>query len=139
MRIPVVLTIICIAFIVLMLSAVSGVEAAAYPNITVTASPSVFNPGSGTTITYTLSNTSTCEVVITITDTSGNTILKVNNHNVNPGTYTYAWDGKDKYGNLVPDGNYKITVNGARKIVDNSNYVMHSVAVYDNMNEYYVF
>ena len=140
MRIPVVLAVMCIAFLILMLSSVFGVEAASVgPSLTVTASPSVFNPSSGTTITYTLSNTYKCVIVLTITDGSGNAILRVNNYGVSPGTYTYVWDGKDNNGNQVPDGNYKITVNAANIIADGTSYIMHSVAVYDDATGYHVY
>ena len=112
-----------------MLNAVPDAEAA-IPDITVTASPRVLDPVSGTTITYTLSNTASSEVVLTIADASGNIVMTVNTMGVIPGTYTYIWDGKDSGGNRIPDGSYNVTVRAATKLLDGADYVLHSVFVY---------
>ncbi len=76
------------------------------PTITgVTDSPDSFNPKAGekTTISYTLSEQ--CKVKIKIYNSSGK-LIRTLSKTQSMGPNSMVWDGKDKNGNIVPDGTY---------------------------------
>jgi flagellar basal-body rod modification protein FlgD len=49
---------------------------------------------------------------LTVTDTNGK-IVYAGAGETAAGNHNFAWDGKDNYGNQLPDGAYKLTVNAA--------------------------
>lgn len=60
-------------------------------------------------INYNLS-TNAQKVSISIFDSSGKLIRKIEVGQQNSGANSYVWDGKDANGNKMPDGNYKFKV-----------------------------
>jgi len=76
------------------------------PTITgVADSPDPFNPKAGqtTTISYTLSEK--CIVFIDIYDSAGNLMRTLSKTQL-AGANSMIWDGKDRFGDIVPDGTY---------------------------------
>lgn len=47
-------------------------------------------------------------VELTIKDADGNVVATLVDEDVNPGTHTISWDGKDELGQRVPEGQYTI-------------------------------
>lgn len=60
-------------------------------------------------ISYNLSGNAS-KVTISIFDSSGKLIRKIEAGQQNSGANTYVWDGKDSNGNKMPDGNYTFKV-----------------------------
>jgi photosystem II stability/assembly factor-like uncharacterized protein len=66
-------------------------------------------------ITYTLNNTS--QVSLKIMDMDGREISTLENKILQPGTYTYTWDGKTSNGSQLSDGIYYATLTADNKSV----------------------
>ncbi len=49
-------------------------------------------------------------VSITIRDIQGKVVKTLSLTNLTQGTHQIEWDGKDNNGNLLPDGNYKVSI-----------------------------
>lgn len=59
------------------------------------------------------------QVTVTVSDSSGKTLRTLELGKLDAGTHEFVWDGKDNEGNIVADGNYKMTVaaaNGDKKV-----------------------
>jgi len=50
------------------------------------------------------------DVTVTVKDAKGNVVAKLPQGRMNSGLNTVAWNGRDSYGNLMPDGTYKVDV-----------------------------
>jgi len=49
-------------------------------------------------------------VQITVKDYDGNTVATLTEENIDEGQHTLSWDGRDSYGNRVPEGNYTLEI-----------------------------
>jgi flagellar basal-body rod modification protein FlgD len=68
--------------------------------------------GSQATINYTITDPTTAQVKITITDSSGNVINTLNETPTTTGAQSIQWDGKNSSGTVVPDGTYTLNIQG---------------------------
>lgn len=76
---------------------------------TVEGSGDSFNLESGAaTFTYELMDKASSNTLV-ITDASGKSVFSVKGELLE-GQYTYTWDGKDEFGNQLPDGQYSVSV-----------------------------
>ena len=64
------------------------------------------------TINYDVTDASTAKVVITITDSNGNTVNTLTNSSPSQGQQSVQWDGTNTNGTVVADGTYNIQVQG---------------------------
>jgi len=68
--------------------------------------------GSTGTINYDVTDPTTAQVVVTITDSNGNTINSFTNSSPSVGQQTVQWNGTNTAGTVVPDGTYNVKVQG---------------------------
>ncbi|HEX9465860.1 MAG TPA: flagellar hook assembly protein FlgD [Alphaproteobacteria bacterium] len=68
--------------------------------------------GSSGTIDYSVTDTSTKKVNITITDTSGTVIRTAAVDSPSSGQNVFHWDGRNNTGSVVPDGTYNVKIQG---------------------------
>src|SRR5215472_16056579 len=64
--------------------------------------------GSQAKINYTITDATTAQVKIKITDSSGNVVNTLTETPTVGGPQTVSWDGKNSSGTVVPDGSYNI-------------------------------
>lgn len=71
------------------------------------------------------------QAVLRVTDASGNTVL-VQEANREAGTYNVDWNGKDAFGNQLPDGQYQVSVSYADEMGEIYSAKMTSFGVVDS-------
>ena len=76
--------------------------------------------GKPTNLSFSLQEEGT--VTINIYDKSGMLVRSIERGKLTPGSYKVNWDGKDNFGNVVPDGDYRIeiellTLTGNKEII----------------------
>ena len=49
-----------------------------------------------------------------IFNTNGHSIIKLFNEIIEPGSHSFTWGGKNKYGNIVPSGTYFLVVSNGQ-------------------------
>ena len=69
--------------------------------------------GSQATINYTVTDPTTAQVTIKITDSSGNLINTLTETPTSTGAQSVTWDGKNSSGTVAPDGSYNVSITGA--------------------------
>jgi flagellar hook assembly protein FlgD len=101
-----------------MLLALGGIAAfAQIAPLTISASPTSFNPSTGQTTTITYTNTvAVYSASVTVRNSSSVTVSSLASHNmIGTNTRTTAWDGKNGSGQIVPAGQYTVVFAGNSK------------------------
>src|SRR3990172_5857471 len=77
----------------------------------VVSAPSFFNSNTGsTTISYTISDAASSNVILEIYNAGGALVKTIDEGTRDSGTYSAVWDGKDASGAAVPEGSYSVKV-----------------------------
>jgi flagellar basal-body rod modification protein FlgD len=84
-------------------------QAAALVGKTVTISGSQFNLSSGTA-SMNLNLASAANVTLKVSNANGQVVATLSQGNLNAGSNTVTWNGKDASGNSLPDGTYTVGV-----------------------------
>ncbi|MDG5766744.1 flagellar hook capping FlgD N-terminal domain-containing protein [Balneolales bacterium ANBcel1] len=74
----------------------------------------MLNSGESSKINYKLNN-SASQVDIVIRNESGREIRRESVSNMAGGDHSWEWDGRNEYGNRVPDGNYRVSIEASNE------------------------